>query len=210
MISRALLDYFKAQGVDVRAFDTQAETPAGVLKRFFPAQTEVVDLTKSDGQMKVFDTLQGSTVTVIDVAASLLSPTLKTLGEIGFMEAVREGKIRIVVLHVLGSSMASLAEIASTAAALAGAKHFLVTNHVNDSTFFAWDDKTKAALNVGDGVLDMPKLNELAVENVEIAGTSFRDYVANTSENSFVLRGYVRHWLGLVFAEFAKAKLTGE
>jgi hypothetical protein len=205
-ISRALLDYFKTHGVENRAFDTEA--PLGVLKRFHPDKTEIVDLTRSDAQMKVFDNLPA--VTVIDVRAGLLSPTLKTLAEIGFLDMVKDGRIKVVVLHVLGSSLASFNEIKSTRGALPGCEHYLITNHVNDAAFFEWDgDTAKLALSVGDGVLDVPKLNELAVEHVETAGVSFLDFVSNP-KNSFVIKGYVRHWLSLTFAQFAKAKLIAE
>ena len=70
-ISRTLMDYFRHQSVTFRGFDTEA--PPGVLKRFFPDKVEVVDLTKSDGQMRVFDTLKDAQVTIIDVRAGLLS-----------------------------------------------------------------------------------------------------------------------------------------
>jgi cellulose biosynthesis protein BcsQ len=66
-VSRTLLDYLKANGRDYRAFDT--ETPTGVLKRFHSEKTEVIDLTTSDGQMKVFDTLSSTEFTVIDIYA---------------------------------------------------------------------------------------------------------------------------------------------
>ena len=205
-LSRALLDYFKTQGIDVRAFDTEA--PLGVLKRFFPDKTTIVDLTRSDAQMQVFD--NPPAVTVIDVRAGLLSITLKTLAEIGFLDLVKDGMIDVIVLHVLGSSLASFNEIKATQAALPGCKHFLITNHTNDAPFFEWDgDTAKLALSVGDGVLDIPQLNSLAVEHVETAGVSFLDYCAK-STNSFVIKGYVRHWLGKVFEQFAKAiKVAG-
>jgi hypothetical protein len=49
--------------------------------------------------------------------------------------------------------------------------------------------------------LTIPKLNEMAYEQVEVASVSFLEYVASqgipdkATNYSFVLRGYVRHWL---------------
>src|SRR5438874_13256621 len=72
-VSRTLLDYFSANNVPTRAFDT--ESPRGTLKRFHPEITEIVDMTTTSDQMKIFDTLNaGTSVTVIDVRAGLLSP----------------------------------------------------------------------------------------------------------------------------------------
>jgi hypothetical protein len=91
-VARTLLDYFIAHQVPVRAFDTEA--PRGTLKRFHPDVTDVVDMTAVPDQMKIFDTLNSSqaTVTVMDVRAGLMSPTLKALRDIGFIDAARKGQ----------------------------------------------------------------------------------------------------------------------
>src|SRR5256885_17210170 len=52
-VSRTLLDYFGANNVPTRAFDT--ESPRGTLRRFHPDITQIVDMTTSSGQMKNFD-----------------------------------------------------------------------------------------------------------------------------------------------------------
>jgi hypothetical protein len=207
-LTRAVLDFLTSQGVDFRAFDS--ESPEGVLKRFFPAQTEIVDMSKSDGQMQVFDTLQRTKMTVIDVRAGLLTPTLRMLADIGLLDAVRENKLKIIVLHVLGSTVASFNEIKSTAEILTGSRYFLVTNHINDTTYFGWDGpEAKQALTLGEAVIDVPKLNELAIEHVEKAGVPFNGFIENT-ENSLVMRGYVRHWRSKVFAALGVVKLGAE
>ena len=196
MISRTLMDYYKAQCIEYRAFDTEA--PLGVLKRFHFNKTEVVDLTKSDGQMRVFDTLKDAQVTIIDVRAGLLSPTLKTLAEIGFLDGVKEGRLKITVLHVLGSTQASFDEIKATAALVEGSKHYLVVNHFNDSTFLGLSDDLK---KLGDGIIDIAKLDELAAEYVDTAGVSFDSFIVNES-NSAVIRGYVKSWLHRAFRQY--------
>src|SRR6201990_1376636 len=90
-ISRTLLDYFSANNVPTRAFDT--ESPRGTLKRFHPEITEIVDMTTTSDQMKIFDTLSASpSVTVIDVRAGLLSPALASLRDIGFLDAAKSGQ----------------------------------------------------------------------------------------------------------------------
>jgi len=201
-IARALVDYFKHQGVTYRAFDTEA--PLGVLKRFFPDNTQIVDLTRSDDQMLVLDNLRDAQVTIIDIRAGLLSPTLKTLSEIGFLDGVKQGKLNIAVLHVIGSSEASFQEIKATAAIVEGAKHHLVVNHATDASFMGLSDELK---KVGEGIIDIGKLNELAAEHIDQAGIGFDAFVAD-EKNSAVLRGYVKHWLGRVFQAFDAARLA--
>ena len=82
-VARTLLDYFGAHQTPTRAFDT--ESPRGTLKRFHPDITEIVDMTTTSDQMKIFDTLNAASpsVTVIDVRAGLLSPALASLRDIG-------------------------------------------------------------------------------------------------------------------------------
>ena len=72
-VSRTVLDYFSANNVPTRAFDTEA--PRGTLKRFHSDITEIVDMTTTSDQMKIFDTLNSSapSVTVIDIRAGLMS-----------------------------------------------------------------------------------------------------------------------------------------
>src|ERR1700676_4495121 len=197
-VTRTLLDYFSARKIAIRAFDTEA--PKGTLKRFHPEVTDVVDVTKIPDQMQIFDTLSDSTVTMIDVRAGLLSPTLTSLRDIGFIDAAKKGQITFSVFHILGPSIASLDEIAETADFMAGAKYFLVKNFINNTSFFEWDQATYNSYfhRIKDAVeLTIPKLNEMAYEQVEVSSGPFLKFVANKAKDdeagnySFVLGGYV-------------------
>src|SRR5215831_20709095 len=215
-VARALLDYFGTRHVPTRAFDT--EWPRGTLKRFHPDVTEVVDVASVSDQMKIFDTVQSAEakVTVLDVRAGLLSSTLQALSDIGFIELGKTGQITLAMFHILGPSIASLEEIAETARFVGDANYFLVKNHINETSFFEWDPATYKSYfkRIKDAQeITIPKLNEMACEQVEVAGVSYVSFVANKNakgevvNNSFVLRGYVRHWLGQVWGEFDRVKL---
>src|SRR5439155_2095336 len=140
-----------------------------------------------------------------DVRAGLLSATLTALRDIGFIEHAKRSEYTFAVFHILGPSIASLEEIADTANFLNDAHHFLVKNFINNTTFFDWDPSTYNSYFKkikGAHELTIPKLNEMACEQVELASVPFVSFVANKGSNgqagtySFVLRGYVRHWLG--------------
>jgi hypothetical protein len=215
-IARALLDYLATNNVLTRAFDT--ETPRGTLRRFHPDITTIVDLTSTSDQMKIIDTLSTAEVrvSVIDVRAGGLQPALQALQDTGFLEAVRDGEVTFILFHVLGSSIASLDEIAEIAPYVEDAGYFLVKNHVNDTTFFEWDpvthrryfEKVETA-----GEITIPKLNEMSYEQVELAGTPFSTFVGNRTadgdpaDHSFVLRGYVRTWQSKIAEEFDRIRL---
>ena len=214
-VARTLLDYFTAHQVATRAFDTEA--PKGTLKRFHPDISEVVDVTTVPDQMRIFDTVSDSSVTVIDVRAGLLSPTLRALRDVGFLEAVKKGQLSFIVFHVLGSSVASLNEIEDTSAFTGDASYFLVKNFINNTSFFEWDEATHSSYfkKIKTAVeIIIPKLNEMAYEQVELASVPFLTFIANkdpkgdAAKYSFVLRGYVRHWLGNVWGEYDRIKLN--
>ena len=216
-VSRTLLDYFADRQVSARAFDTEA--PRGTLKRFHPDVTDVVDINHVPDQMRIFDTVNSAaaSVSLIDVRAGLMSPTLRILRNIGFIEAAKKGHLTFVVFHILGPSIASLDEIAETAAYLGDAKYFMVKNFINNTHFFEWDDATHAAYfrRVPDAVdITIPKLPEMAAEQVDLASVPFATFIANKKQSgdsasySFVLRGYVRHWLDTIWAEYERVGLT--
>ena len=215
-VSRVLLDYLAANNIVTRAFDT--ESPRGTLKRFHPGITEIVDVNHTPDQMKIIDTLSsvGATVSVIDVRAGQLGATMRALRDIGFLDAAQAGQFTFVVFHILGPSISSLDEIAEIAPFVSDANYFLVKNFINDTTFFEWDPRTYASYfrkikHAGD--VTIPKLNEMAYEQVELAGVPFSAFVSNlTAEGepakySFVLRGYVRTWFRNISAEFDRVGL---
>ncbi|HEY2534023.1 MAG TPA: hypothetical protein VGJ20_39895 [Xanthobacteraceae bacterium] len=216
-VCRTLLDYFTAQHVSMRAFDT--ESPKGTLKRFHPEISDIVDVTSVSDQMRIFDTLSTThaNVTIIDVRAGVMSPTLRALRDIGLLDAVKKGQISFIIFHILGSSIASLDEIEDTSAFTADAKYFLVKNFINNTSFFEWDEATHASYfkRFPNAIeVTVPKLNEMAFEQVELASVPFLTFVANKTQRgdpanySFVLRGYVRHWLGTVWSEYDRIKLS--
>jgi hypothetical protein len=213
-VARTLLDYFGAHQVTTRAFDT--ESPRGTLKRFNPDVTEVVDVTSVSDQMKIFDMLGNADITVIDVRAGLLSPTLRSLRDIGIIDAAKKRQISLAMFHILGPSIGSLDEISEIAQFVGDASYFLVKNHINDTSFFEWDPSTyNQYFNQIKGVeeIAIPRLNEMAYEQVEVASVPFVSFAANkngkndTANYSFVLRGYVRHWIGNVWSEYDRVKL---
>jgi len=217
-VARVLLDYLLANNILTRAFDT--EFPRGTLQRFHPNETVIVDLTSTADQMKIVDTLETAElkVSLVDVRAGGFLTALTALHDMGFLDAVAAGEFNLLVFHVLGSSIASLEEIEQIAPFVENAHYYLVKNHVNDTTFFEWDpqvhrryfEKVHTA-----GEITIPKLNEMAYEQVEIAGTPFSTYVDNLdadgepANHSFVLRGYVRTWANKIADEFDRNELLG-
>jgi hypothetical protein len=215
-VSRALLDFFASRKVTTHAFDT--DHPRGALVRFHPGITDVVDITAVPDQLKIFGTVASASaqVTVIDIRAGLMQPTLRALRDIGIIDKARKHQLNLAVFHLLGPSIASLEEIADTAKFLGDARYVLVKNFADDTTSFDWDQQTYNSYfnRIKDAVeIKVPKLSEMACERVEFSSVPFASFIADrkangeAASNSFVLRGYVRHWLNNVWAEYDRVRL---
>jgi hypothetical protein len=215
-IARTMLDYLTARNTLARAFD--AEYPRGTLKRFHPGVTAIINITTAADQMKMLDTLTTSPVkvSVIDIRAGLLSPTLKAFADIGFFDLVRAGECNFGLFHVVGPSVASLDEIGDVMPQVGAQNYFVVKNFINETSFFEWNPTIyhnyfKMMRDAAE--ITIPKLNEMAYEQVELAGVPFSTFVANKTmegepaEYSLVLRGYVRTWLNQISAEYDRIGL---
>ena len=216
-ISRALLDFFARKNVLTRAFDT--EFPRGTLKRFYPAIAEIIDLGNVAHQMKLLDTMETSNVpvTIVDLKAGNMTYALDLFERIGVLEAARAGAFNLGLFHVIGPSIASLDEIAEIAHYLPGMNYVVARNFINETNFFEWDAATQrkyfAAIPKAQEIA-VPKLNEMAYEQVDLSGVTFKDFIDNKANDgspgkfSFVLRGYVRKWCSEIDEQFAHVKLV--
>jgi hypothetical protein len=218
-IARTLLDYLATRKTPSRAFDS--EFPRGALKRFHPKVTEVIDLETAADQIKVIDTLATSDVkvSIVDVRAGLLSDTLKTFTEVGFFDLVKAGEFNFILFHVIGPSIASLEEIAEIQPYTKGRDYLLLKNFVNETSFFEWNPELhKQYFKLAKETVEVtiPKLNEMAFEQAELAGVPFSAFIANRTadgqpaSNSLVLRGYVRTWMNHINAEYDRIGLIDQ
>ncbi len=216
-ISRAILDFLARKNILARAFDT--ENPRGTLHRFYPTNSEIIDLKAVADQMKVLDTMESSKVpvTVVDLKAGNLSAALDTFDRIGVLEAARDGQFNLGLIHVVGPSVASLDEINEVSKYINGIDYIIARNFINETNFFEWDEQTYkryfSNLN-GAAEIDVPKLNEMAYEQVDLAGVTFNNFIANKAASgragkfSFVLRGYVKKWTSEIEAELENLRLV--
>ena len=207
-ICRALRDYMDTPGMKdfprPRVLDGQF--PRGDLVQFCH-DAQIINITSISDQMKVFDTLEG--VTIVDIPAGLLGYTLKACDEARLLDDVKEGKLRMALLHVLGPSISSLDEIGDATALLGtSAKHFIVKNHVNETEFFEWDRDSSYAASLralADITIEVPHLDTVSTEAVQIAKTSFLAFAGGTASRT--LRGRVAKWLDKTWSGFDKVGL---
>ena len=212
-VARALMDFLSRRNVLARAFDT--ENPRGTLHRFYPGNTEIVDIEDVADQMKILDTLDTAAekVTIVDFKAGALGRTLDIFERIGVFEAARDGQFDIAMFHVVGPAVASLEELQEVSRYVNGIDYVVARNFINETNFFEWDEETykKYFSNLNNAhEIEIPKLNEMAYEAVDLAGVTFTDFINNRRADgepgnfSFTLRGYVRKWLSEIDEQLEK------
>ena len=215
-VARVLMDFFARNHIMTRAFDT--EWPRGTLKRFYPNNCEVINIEDVADQMKVLDTLESAPekVTIVDFKAGALGRTLDLFDKIGVFEAARADEFDLAMFHVVGPAVASLNELQEVSRYMDGVDYIVVRNFINETNFFEWDEETyrKYFANLNNAhEMEVPKLNEMAYEAVDLNGVTFTDFVNNRKANgeeadfSFTLRGYVRKWLSDLDEELNKLAL---
>ena len=120
------------------------------------------------------------------------------------------------MFHILGPSIASLERNRDTASFMDDAHYILVKNFINNTTFFEWDPATYNTYfkKIKDAhEITIPKLNEMACEQVELASVPYVSFVANKTADGQARRfrsccaAMCSHWLGNVWAEFDRVKL---
>jgi hypothetical protein len=207
-VCRALRDYMDRPDMSdlpkPALFDGQF--PRGDLVQFHH-EAQIINITETPDQMKLFDSLSG--VTIVDIPAGQLGYTLRACDDARLLEDVKSGAINMALLHVLGPSVASLGEVTDAMALLGtDAKHFIVKNHINETNFFEWDQNSSYAASLralAHITISVPHLNTTANEAVQQAKQAFVEFIASNASRT--LRGQIAKWLEKTWAGFDQVGL---
>ncbi len=215
-LARLLIDYFEILRSDIKVFDTQS--PTGALKRFYPEAAEVIDMANTRDRCRVVESLDApGRITIVDLRAGSLTESLEFFRAVGLFDAVSAREIKLLVLHLVGSSVASLAEVQDLAPFHEACDFRIVRNLANGSTFLRDDHRLSQAFlseEVRRDEIIIPCLDPLAYEAVDLTALPFSSFVldepsrgAEQLPRSFVLRGYVKTWLERAWDNFESAGL---
>lgn len=174
LFARIYGDILSLSGVDrVRVFDT--EYPNGSLAHWFAGQSEIVDLTKTGGQVRLFDTIiaEPNFNYVIDLQAGLLERFFTIFHDIAFDEGAEEAGIGVAVFFLLDRSISSIHKAAWVRDKLSCSDFAVVQNEAL-GTLLHLPSAAKDYLSIPkDRDLSLPRLSVKAREYVEQPGFSF-------------------------------------
>lgn len=181
LTARTILEYMAAYPSSCRIFDT--EPGDGVLKRFYPP-AETVNPTDALDLAKIIDGLDKARVTLVDIRAGLLTPTLNLLQRIGLKHGT---ETHVAVFHVIGNTVPSLAEIGEMDTLLKNnGDHIAVLNHATPETFFP-------QITAKGEIVEIAYLDAPVGDDVDRRGQTFINYCKDTT-NSRTKRGLVEAW----------------
>ena len=184
MLARLYADRLALKGEDsLHVFDT--DHPHGQLAHRFPAISEIVDLTKTSGQVRLFDTIiaRPDRNYVIDLQASLLERFFSIFHDIAFDSGAAEAGIGVVVYFLVDRQVRSVRAAEHIRGLMAASELILVRNDaIGDVTA----DPDAAVEYDGidkDRDLVLPRLSERARDLVETPGFSFGAFLTGADRD---------------------------
>jgi hypothetical protein len=204
--ARLLSDYYIVNGRNFAGFDTDPQEPDYGAR--FPQAVAIVDATKVQGQVAMFDRLlvHDETPKIVDVRHRFYNGFLETLGEIGFMDEAPKARVQPIMLFHADATDASLAASIALAGRWPDLGMVIVTN--------------KGAAPLGPDALDIlapfPSPRRFVIGALdpttracfEAPDFSLSHFLLTPpSEMSIVVRTSLRAWVAPIFTQFKTFEL---
>jgi len=165
-------------------FDTAH--PRGDLARWFPRRARIIDLSQTQGQVALFDTMiaEPRQNYVVDLQAEHMDRFFRIFGDIAFDEAAREAGAEVMVHFVLDRSMSSIQSARHTRSRLKASRFVIVLNEAIGNLLNLASAREHYNRISKDGEIVLPRLSAAAREHIEQPGFSFATFIAGRSEQS--------------------------
>lgn len=164
-------------------FDT--DFPDGNIARHFPANSQIVDFSKTAGRVHLFDTVMAkpNRYQLADIQPGQLNAFFETFQEVEFdSEAYAQG-IHVVIYYMLDKSFRSLQRAAEIQEQLTFSQFFLVENEaIGKPDLREAEGKARTMLN-SIPVLRFPRLSTALVDTLEDHGFSLFAFMAGNNQN---------------------------
>ncbi|MEM7428388.1 MAG: hypothetical protein AAF441_20035 [Pseudomonadota bacterium] len=108
LLARVFVDYLALIGRTSRVFDTDGGH--GGIADYFGAISRVVDISRTAGQVELFDSILGAPHHdyIVDLSAKQFSRFFDVFTEIGFEQGAHEAGLRVAVYYILQPTIGSV------------------------------------------------------------------------------------------------------
>lgn len=183
-----------------RIFDT--DFPHGALAGYFPASARIVDFSKTQGQVRLFDTVLGEPDHdyIVDLDASMLWRFFQIYRDIGFDRAAADKGITVTVYFFIDRSLTSVEALAKVSKMIDEAGLIAVRNEMIGNVLTI----PRAAAVYQDipktGEIQLPRLSVDALNHIDAPAFTFSDFIAHNGANTLLeLRIEIWNFLETVY-----------
>ena len=183
LLARCYADYLQTIGRDFSIFD--CESPYGDISRWYPIEAEMVDLSSTQDQIKLFDSILGAPGHdhIIDLPARHLNRFFKIISDIRFVDEALAVGLDCVTVFVVDRTAESVTAASELLTNWDPDLFVLVRNeaigNVLDNVRVAAD---YTALNAG-GEIVLPALTHDTLEIVERESFTFHSFLKRDSSH---------------------------
>lgn len=184
----------------LHVFDT--DYPHGGIASYFPDDSDIIDLSRTQDQMQLFDTMitEPGINYVVDLQASLLARFFSIFHDIAFDEGAREAGVGVVVYFIVDRSLNSIHEAERVREQLRCSEFVLVHNEAIGNALAIPGAAEEYEDIEKDRDLLFPRLSDETLALVESPTFTFSDFIAGKSEELPVeIRRELWHFLELIY-----------
>ena len=158
-------------------FDT--DLPNGGLAGYFPTNSELIDLSKTQGQVRLFDTILSNPELdyVLELDASVLASFFRIYTDIAFEQAASEVRLSISVYFILDRGVTSVDAAKNVSGMLDRAELHIVRNEIFGNVLaFPEAAKTYSEIKKTSGIT-LPRLSVETLNYIDQIDFTFADFI---------------------------------
>lgn len=190
LFCRVLADRYSLSGASsFRVFDT--DVPSGFLAGYFPESSRIIDLSKTAGQVDLFDTIIGepSFDYIVDLDSSLLWRFFDIYHDIAFGSAAADVGIDVTVYFFVDRTMSSVEALARLAHRFRHGDVVPVRNEMLGNILAVPRAASLYSQVKKLREIHLPRLSVDALNHIDAPHFTFADFIShNGAETPFELR----------------------
>jgi len=214
VVARLVAQYCIDRAIPFIAVD--ADNSHGTLRRHYADHARTVDLTRAESADDIIAlATEADRRVVVDLPAQSERLLLSWILEGGILELARESNVKLVFWHVIDDGKDSILTLDRLVQRLGGAVSYrIVKNQGRGKDFSGFDQSPThaAAINLGALVIELPELQQVAMQKIDRCDASFWSAIHNPAFGADTFtrmdRQRIKVWLQTAFDRLAPA-LTG-
>ena len=209
LVSRLLMDHLLMIGHTPHVFD--CDEPRGRIRRFYPDDSTLIDIEKTSGQIRLFDTIlaQPKRDYVIDLSSHALDTFFTVVEDLDFINAAHEVRVELVIAYLLDQTAESVMIARDLRGAYSAETFYLFRNAWNGNPLVTRQGREVYEEIEPDTVFSLPLLDRAAMAAAEEPPFSFVEFLEGRYTHvPPALRLRLRSFLSEVFGQFQRRDLS--